>query len=112
MRHKRPTSKALDPVPGGSVQRGRGGHPGSGTKSQREKAFSLGQSKVQSHFTGDTVEVWMHSDLPRVLRKEKQLVELGVGPRSSLTSLDQEGPGENVRDQEWLGSLLREGVFP
>lgn len=30
----------------------------------------LGQSKAQSHFTGDAVEVWMHSDLPRVLRKE------------------------------------------
>lgn len=34
------------------------------------KVGILGQSKIQSHFTGEAVEVWMHSDLPRVLKKE------------------------------------------
>lgn len=46
----------------------------------------LEQFKVHSQFTGDPGELWVHSDLPRVPKKET-VVELRVGPGSSLASL-------------------------
>lgn len=46
------------------------------------KVVLLGQAKDHSGFTSDAVEVWVHSDLPRDLRRET-VAKLGVGPWSS-----------------------------
>lgn len=77
------------------MQRGSGSHPDSGTKSQR---------------TGDTGEVWVRSELPRVPRKQ---TVAGAGSRtwSFPTSLDQQGPGGKVRIRK-LKSFLREAISP
>lgn len=73
----RASPRALNPVPGASMQRGSGSHLDSGTKSL---------------WIGDTVEVWVQRELPRVPRK-KTMVRAGSRTQSSPTSLDQQGPG-------------------
>ena len=46
------------------------------------KVVLLDRAKDHFQFTSDAVEVWVHGDLPRGLRRET-VAKLGVGPWSS-----------------------------